>query len=169
MRNKIRFITICAIMSAFSVVMLYIASVIPSGQIGFIALASLFGIASVIETGLKGGIAVFIVSSAIGLLVLPTKTAILFYALFFGPYPIFKSLAESVKSRLVEWIIKLGIANAGLTVMLLLFKGAFFEYINFSKSLLIIYLLFNIVFVIFDIGVSKTIGFYIEKVSKRIK
>ena len=169
MRNKSRFISLCAVLCAFSVVMLYIASVIPSGQIGFIALASLFGISAIIETGIKGGIGVFVATSILALLIIPSKTSVLFYALFFGNYPIIKSLAEQAKSRITEWSIKLIIANAELAVFLLFFKELFFEFISFSQSFIIVFLLFNIVFVVFDFGVSKAIGFYIEKISKRIK
>lgn len=169
MRKKSRFISLCAVLCAFSVVMLYIASFIPSGQIGFVALASLFGIAAVIETGIKGGIGVFFATSILALLIIPSKTAVLFYALFFGNYPIIKSLAEQAKNRTVEWIIKLIITNAELAVFLMFFKEFFFEFINFSNSFVIIFLLFNIVFIVFDFGVSKAIGFYIEKISKRIK
>ena len=95
---------------------------------------SKYNLGVLIETGIKGGIGVFIATSILALLIIPSKTAVLFYALFFGNYPIIKSLAEQAKTRTVEWIIKLIIANAELAVFLLFFKELFFEFINFSNN-----------------------------------
>lgn len=169
MAKKSRLIAICAILTAFSVIFLYISAVVPTGQIGFVAVASLFGIAAVIETGIKGGAFVFAGSAVLSFIIVPDKLAALLYVLFFGYYPVMKSLAEKMKNRLSEWCVKLLVFNAALTVILLAFSEIIYSFINFNKSVLTIYVLFNICFVIFDFGVSKAIGFYINKISKRIR
>jgi len=169
MKKTSRLVALSALFVAFSVIFLYLAAVLPTGQLGFIAVASLFGIAAVVETGIKGGIFVFVGSAILGFIIIPDKSSSIFYALFFGYYPILKSIAEQIKSRFIEWILKVLIFNIALTVIVLLFSQIMFSYISFSKNLFVIYLLANACFIIFDIGVSKAIGFYINKISKRIK
>ena len=98
MKKKSRFIAVCAMFSALSVAVLYIASFFPTGRLGMVAAAALFGIAAVIEATVKGGCAVYVVTALLGFLVVPEKSAPLLYALFFGYYPIIKSVAENRKS-----------------------------------------------------------------------
>ncbi len=75
-------------MTVCSVVLLYLASVLPAARLGIVAVSSLFGIAAIIEAGLAADIFVFIGSSLIGWLIVPDKPAILIYTLFLGYYPI---------------------------------------------------------------------------------
>ena len=121
MKKSTKKISVCALLCALSVAVLYIASVMPTGQLGITAIASLLGISAVIETDIKGGIAVFAATSVLGFLVIPEKSALLLYVLFFGYYPILKSIAEKQKSRVTEWIMKLFTANAALSVIIFLF------------------------------------------------
>ena len=168
-RKATRLITVSAVMTALSVVSVYLGSVFPTGQLGFAAISSLFVIAAVVECGLKGGIFVYIGSAALTLLLVPDKSTALLFALFFGYYPVIKSLAERPKSRVLEWIIKLCLLNAALSVLLFLFKLTIFDYSVINGSTPLIYLLANIVFVLYDIGVSRLIFIYVNKISKRIK
>jgi len=169
MKKKSRYIAVCSLLAAISLAVLYIASIAPTGRLGIVALASLFGISAVIETNLKGCLAVYIVTAVLGFLVLPDKSALLLYVLFFGYYPILKSLAERQKKRVFEWVIKIIAANAALTLILLLFSKIIYDFIGLNWGRIIIYLVFNICFVLFDIGVSKAIGFYLARISKKIK
>ena len=61
MRIKTRTLAYLAVLSALGTVFEYLSSVLPTGQLGFLALASLCGVAAVIESGAGGGIAAFIV------------------------------------------------------------------------------------------------------------
>ena len=169
MKKKSRFIAVCAMLAALSVAVLYIASVSPTGRLGIVAASSLLGIAAVIEATVKGGCAVYVVTALLGFLIVPEKSAPLLYTLFFGYYPIIKSIAENRKSRALEWLIKLLSANAALTAILLLFSGLVRDFLGLDWGMLPIYAVFNVCFVIFDIGVSKVIGLYLARISKHIK
>ena len=56
-------ITISAVLSALVIVLLFIAGIFPTGQLGIIAVSSLFVVAAVIEIGLGAAIFVFAVST----------------------------------------------------------------------------------------------------------
>ena len=162
MKKKSRFIAVCAMLAALSVAILYIASVSPTGRLGIVAASSLLGIAAVIEATVKGGCAVYVVTALLGFLIVPEKSAPLLY-------PIIKSIAENRQSRALEWLIKLLSANAALTAILLLFSGLVKDFLGLDWGMLPIYAVFNVCFVIFDIGVSKVIGLYLARISKHIK
>jgi hypothetical protein len=169
MKKTTRNMAIAAVMTAFTVVFLYIAALLPMEQIGIIALSSLFGIAAVIEGGISADILVFIGSSIIGALIVPNKPMIHFYVLFFGYYPIVKSLAEKLRNNILKWAVKLAVFNLALTAL-----WFFASFLILNPTILqmgtgLIYLLGNLVFVVYDIGLSRLISFYIVRISKHVK
>ena len=169
MRRTTRSLVIAALMTALSVVMLYIASLLPFEQLGIIALSSLFGIAAVIETGLSGGVLVFIGSAIIGALIIPSKPMIHYYVLFFGYYPVVKSLAEKIKYPILKWSVKLAVFNGALSALWFLFSSLIFNQSLIKLGVNIIYLAGNAVFIAYDLGLSRLISFYIIRISKNIR
>ncbi len=166
MRMKTRTLAYLAVLSALGTVFAYLSFVLPTGQLGFLALASLCGVAAVIESGAGGGIAVFIVTAVLSFLILPTKTGAIVYAVFFGWYPVMKLFAERTRPKLVEWAIKLISFNAAVTVLIFVFNVVFF---TFDAAVPVIYLILNAVFIVFDIGVTRAIGFYISRIAPHMK
>ena len=169
MTQKTRAISLSALLSALTVVSLYFASVWPTGLFGLVAFSSLFSAAAVIESGVVYGIYVFVVSSALGMLILPDKAAPLLFILFFGYYPVIKSLIERIKSIPIQWVLKLVVFNAALTVLWFFLKDLFFDFGENTPGVIIIYLLGSAVFAVFDYGYSKVLLFYIDRVSKYTK
>ncbi len=169
-RNKTaRRVAFTAVFTALAVAFIYLAALLPTGQLGFLGLASLCGVAAVVEYGLPGGLFVWMGGSVLGLLIAPSKNLALLYAVFFGAYPVVKSLAEKPKSRLLEWCVKLLLFNAALTVALFALKMTVFDLSNVRFGKAILYLLGNAVFVLFDIAVSRAIGAYMGRIHPKIK
>ena len=187
MDKKTRLLTLSAVFSAGAVVILYFASVWPTGQLGLTALASIFVTAAVIETGLTSGVYVFIISAALGLIILPNKAVPIMYLIFFGYYPVVKSLIERLRKKALQWAIKLVVFIAALSVMWFFFKGLLFSFeseltvesfstlardgpvsIFVSTPRYVAFVVGCVVFVIFDYGYSKAIQFYITRVSRFI-
>ncbi|UOO36884.1 hypothetical protein IZU99_06235 [Oscillospiraceae bacterium CM] len=169
MRGSARTVTVTAVMSALTLVFLYLANILPTGQLGMIAAASLFGVAAVIEGGMKAGIFVYLVSTGLAALFVPDKSAVLLYALFFGYYPVLKSLAERLKPVWLAWAVKLLVFNAVLTVVLFLFKALVYDRFLPSVPVYLAYLAGSAVFVVFDIGLRRLIEFYIVRISRNIR
>lgn len=169
MRGKIktRSIAYTAVFTAFSTLFLYLASVMPSGQLGFLGIASLFGIAAVVEFGMYGGITVLAGTAVLGLIIVPSKTLVGLYAVFFGLYPIVKSLAER-RGRVFEWCVKVIFFNLALTAAVFALKVTVFDLSNVKYGVPILYCAGNAVFVLFDIGVSRVIAFYMARIYPKI-
>ena len=136
------------------------------------AVASLFTVSVVISYGYIPAAAVFVVSTILGMLLLPDKASIMFYGAFFGYYPIIKSIAEKFKKKSLGWILKLAVFNAALTVIFIftreLLMLRFFDKLSADILGIAIYAAFNIVFVVYDIGLSKLIGFYMTNIYNKL-
>lgn len=144
-------------MTALSVVFLYFSSVFPTGQAGFVGATVIFGAAAVISTGLKGGLSVFAASAVLGLFLLPDKSGLLMYVLFFGYYPVLKAVAERSRSRVIEWIIKLLPMELALFVLARIIRLVAFLLAGVWYGMAALFIVAAAVLVIFDIGVTKII------------
>lgn len=169
MNSKTRTITLSAVMTALSIVFLYIANIIPTSRLGFVAVSSLFVVAAVIETGIISAIFVFVGSSILGAVLLPDKTIVLIYVLFFGYYPVVKSFSEKFRSVILKWMVKLAVFEVSFSVIWFVFKSLIFEASYLNTNIILVYLAANVAFIIFDIGITKLIGFYIVRISKNLR
>jgi hypothetical protein len=149
------------------VIFLHLAAILPSGQFGAIAVSSLFTAAAVIEAGAVSAVCVFAAGCALGTVTVANKSVILLYALFFGYYPIAKCFAERLRPRAAIWIAKLAIFNAALSALWFLLREALSAGISANWGAAIVFAAGNMAFVLFDIGLSKLIGLYIQRVAKR--
>ena len=167
MSKRVRVITSSALLISLTMVFLYLSTVLPNVQLGLVAAASLFVAAQVIETNLMGGLYVFIGSCILGFLIVPDKTSLILYSLFFGYYPLVKSLAERPKKAVLRWGIKLVVMNTALAVILGFFGELIFDLSQFEYGIWIVAVIINLVFILFDIGVSKLIGLYMGRIHRK--
>ena len=169
MAKRTRAITMTALISALATITLYIASVWPTGRIGIVALASVFSAAAVVEAGLASGIYVFVISSALGLLLIPDRSAVLLYICFFGYYPVVKCLVERIRNISLQWVLKLLIFNIAMIVVWFLLRALLFSFDTGEPATVVVFLGGNVIFAAFDYGFSKLIWFYKERISKNIR
>jgi hypothetical protein len=168
MRAKTRNISITSLLIALTVVLLYIASIIPSARIAAVAVAGLMTAAAVIECGILSAVACFACSSILAMLLLPLKSVALLYILFFGYYPIIKSLTERLDKRVLEWAIKIAVFNASLTLVYFLWKSGFMTGIDLEAWMIsLLYAAGNLIFVLYDIAFSALAGQYTERIHKK--
>ncbi len=85
------------------------------------AVAMLVMCAAVVECGTAAAAGAYAVSAALMLLLLPDKTAAVWYTVYFGLYPVIKSIADKKKSA-VQWTIKIIYGAAALGALTLLLK-----------------------------------------------
>lgn len=166
MGKKTRALTLSALLSALCILTLYAASLWPTGQPGFAAVASLFVAAAVIEAGLGPALSVFIVSSALSMLLLPVKSAAIMFALFFGYYPVVKNLVERLKRKIWQWALKLLIFYLAATVLVFVIKTLIFSFTDKLAGVILLYTGGSAVFLLFDYGYTKVIAFYKERVNR---
>ena len=157
----------CAMMAALaSAVML--VSFFPYLTYAVPAIAALFIMVAVIETNIKWALVTYVVSAVIAFLMAEPEAKML-YILFFGYYPILKSIFERPKSRIFEFILKFAVFNAAVILTYLVLAPImgfsvedFGEFGKYSAVVLLVGA--NIVFPIYDMAVSQMALFYIVRV-----
>jgi hypothetical protein len=176
MKTNARFITVSAVLMALTVVFAYLGSIFPAIRVAMIAVASLFTVAAVVEAGLGSAVLVYVGSALLGILLLPDKTAAFLYLLFFGFYPIVKSLSEGIKPQAVQWGVKIAVFYAAFTAVWFLFRALVFSAELLTSvtgaaalGLSLVYLIAGMAFILYDIGLTRLISFYIVRISKNLK
>ncbi len=164
-------ITLSALLSALAVVVM-LCAYFPYLTYAIPAFAGLFIMISLLEIGNKWALLSYITSSALTIL-LCEKEAMLMYVFIFGYYPILKAFIERIKKPILEWLIKMLFFNLVIISVYLFIAGLFG--IDLSKEIAIgkymeyiILAMGNIVFVVYDITVSRMASFYIYLIRPKI-
>lgn len=156
-------------MAALSITLMLLTGLIPAASMALPAVAGVLLIAVVLESGPRWALLIYAAVCLLGLLLCPQKDAVIYYAFFFGHYPILKRSIESLPSRPLQWLLKLvtvNVCGAAAAVLCVFFTGL---QIPFSKGLLYLaagWLFLNGVFVVYDICVTQLIGVYVTRLRK---
>ena len=164
-------LAICAMLSALSVVLLYAGSLIEVLDISMAVFASLLCIIAVIEYSGSAPWMIYGVTSILSLLLLPSKTPATLYALFFGFYPILKENFEK-RGKLLCWVLKEAVFNVSLAFMItasILLLGLTDNALVTPITLSVLILLAELVFVLYDIALTRLITFYIVRLRSRLR
>lgn len=155
------------VLAALSLLLLYLATMLPSGRIGMVAVAGLVPAVGVISGGLATGFLSYGAAGLLGLLLLPDKGSALLYVLFFGLYPMIKYLIERLRKLPLELVLKLVFFNLILIVFLFGFSALLFPMLpQIMHTPLLLFGIGNVVFLIYDYGFSKLITFYAVRIRK---
>ena len=170
--KKTKKITFGAIMAALAAAVMLL-SYFPYLTYAIPAMAGLFRMVALIEINRKWALAAYI-SSAIPVLLLAESESKLLYVMFFGYYPIIKAVAEALRKPLVEWLIKIAVFNVAVLASYLLFSKMFGismdDFGVLGKYGAWIFLASgNVVFVLYDIAVSRMAMFYLVVIKPKLK
>lgn len=169
-KNAVVRVAYPAILGALAVIIVYLASLAPTGKWGIVAVAGLLPAAAVVSVGLKAGFLCWAGASILMLLLVPEKFCALLFTALFGLYPMVKSAAEKPRKRFLEYAVKLIFFNAVFTLLYLTMMGAMMASLPpvLEESLWVLYLAANIVFVAYDYGFSRLIAVYIARVRRAV-
>lgn len=155
------------IISALAVLLMFFTGVFPFATYALPALAGLLLVVIVIDHGMKWAWCVYAAISALAILITPDREAAVMFVLFFGYYPILKSLLERIRFRVTEYILKFALFNAAMVISYLLIiyvlgiPDILDEFGELGKYGVWIMLgLGNIVFILYDITISRLIYIY---------
>lgn len=169
-QNKAARVAYPAVLGALSLIFIYAGSVAPTGNWGFVAIAGLFPAAAVISVSLKAGFLCWGGVSILAFLVLPGKFCALLYAALFGLYPMVKACIERLRRRAAEHLLKLVFFNAAFTLIYLMMRTAVMNSLPAVLNVVwLLYLVANIVFLLYDFGFSKLISFYIARINRAVR
>lgn len=150
-----------------------IGSLFPYLTYGIPALASLFIMVAVIESGVLWGFASFVVSALLVLILPGDPEAKLMYIAILGYYPVLKAVLETKCRRAIEIPIKYIIFNIALVVAYSLIAGLIGVELGdmneFGKyTALIMIVLANAVFTIYDIMIARMSVWYSVRLHKAV-
>lgn len=159
MKERTKMLSLSAMLTALSLVFLLLSAVVPSGRLALVALAGILPAAAVIRFGVSGGLLCYLATGILAVFLLPDKGNALLYLLFFGHYPVVKSLIERLGRLPLEWVLKLAVFNLLLSVLYFGFTALFAEtapaVADFAPTA---FLVGNAAFVLYDIGFSRLIS-----------
>ena len=165
-------VTFPALMGALSLLMLYLACTIPAGRWGWVAVAGLGPLAVVASMDVGRGIRCWTGTTILAFLLLPDKFCAVLFTALFGLYPMVKALAERIRMKLVQYIVKLAFFNLSLTAIF----GAMGTLVMASLPGFLggwpwqfLYIVGNVVFLIYDLGLTRLIPFYLVRVDRAIR
>lgn len=158
------------VLAALSLVILLLVSVSPSGRMGIVAVAGLVNAAAVISGGLHAGFLCWAVAGILGLILSPDKGNVLLYLVFFGLYPMVKSLIEQLRKAPLEWLCKLVFFNVALTFCWFVLRDVLLAGLPaVFEQLWVLYAGGNAVFVVYDYGFSKLVMLYAARIDRAIR
>ena len=176
MGNNTKRMALAAMLSAIGVAFLMIGSVLQVLDISSAAIAGLVIVIAVIEIRGKYPMLIYFAISLISLLILPNRFPAIFFILFGGIYPIFKAQFERFHPA-VSWTLKFSMFNMVLWFLIFLVRLLiareslvlgenpwFLE--NFE---IVVFLLANLAFLLYDIVMTKIILLYIVKARKLLR
>ena len=157
-------------LAALQIVFMYAGTVVPSWKLALTAMAGVINAAVLIECGVGSSVICFAAVSVLSALILPQKSLAFLYIVFFGYYPLLKSAVERIRKRGLEWAAKLAVFNLACALCITALRFGFVSDISLPDiAIAILWLGLNVVFVIYDIGLTQLIGLYIQRIHKIIK
>ncbi|MBQ8403402.1 MAG: hypothetical protein IJX55_03125 [Clostridia bacterium] len=163
-------ITLCAVLSALSVAVMYIGSFIEVLDISVACIASLVVLFCVEELGKKYAFAVYAAVSLLSFMLLPQKWVAAYFAFFFGIMPITKKLFEKT-GKILSWVLKVLVFNAEVFAFYFVAeKLDFFEENETALPyLLVMLVLANLVFVLVDVLYDRMYRIYKIRFQARVR
>ena len=177
-------ITLGGILAAISMVLLYLTTLVPTNTLTLLTLISFIPPIALMEKGLKTAMLVYICSAMGSLLFVPFNITLL-YILFFGIYGIIKGFIERLNKSFLETVLKLLFFNTIFLICLLLTKGilgidlqnnlakllSYFtsKPLDSTSGFLILCLIVQPVFLIYDYALTLLVGYYDDYIRKYLR
>lgn len=173
MNNSTYKVAFSGILCGLSIVVLFFGSLFPSMEYALPAISGLCLIPLVIDVSRRYAAIAYAAVSLLSMMVVPNKEVALLYTLFFGFYPILKSVFESLKSKFLCQLFKLLVFNISMIaeyfISIYIFglpiDGFVFNGVNIA---LVILFLGNFVFLLYDIVVTRMVVLYVNVIKKHI-
>lgn len=169
MNKKVSFkVSLGGITSAICLLLMFMTGFMPLLVYTLPAIAGALLIVVVIEISRKWAFVTYASISILSLFITPDKEAAILFIFFMGYYPIIKSVIEKIKNPVFEWASKLILFNIAIIISYKIIINVFgivditkeFSFLG-KYSMLGLLVLANIVFVIYDVALTRMISSYI--------
>ena len=179
---KSRDIAIGGILVALTIIVLYATSILPISTLAILTIASAIIPICIIRSNVQTSIFVYISSSLIAFFLVPINISLLYF-IFFGVYGIVKYFIERIRKENLEIILKLVFFNIVFVIGFIIMQNILRVNIiagleelisklfnNSARiySLIILWIIAQPVFIIYDYAMTMIITFYMERIHKNI-
>lgn len=155
-------------MTAVAVVLVYLAQIVPTMKLSLVAMAGVAAAFIVAESGPLYGLLCYAASAILSMILAPSSGWM--YVVFFGWYPAVKCLIERIDRQMIEWPLKLIAFNAAFSLLWFLLPAVLADVIpGLANMFWLLFLCANAAFVLFDIGLSKLLSYYIRVILPKIR
>ena len=166
----------CGIMCGLAVVLMLSGSIIPFATFCAPALSGLLMIPVAMECGMRLGWISYLSVSTLSILIVPDKEMAAIFLFFLGYYPLLKAYLHRIKSKMVRIAAKTILFNASVFAMygilLFVFPVQYLvnEFADTAKPMLLLMLLLaNLCFWIYDAALVNVVRIYAVKLRPRIQ
>ena len=181
--EKTKKLTLSAVLAAMGVVLLMIGALVEVLNLSMAAMASFFCIFAVIELRKVYPWLIYATTATLSIILMPFSLGGWCYLLFFGFYPIIKEKIEKL-GRTASWIVKIGAFNLLVTIFICIFRLLFLNDYNivieelslmlggtnsFALMAVCVYAVMNIIFVLYDIALTRLIILYLVRIRGKFK
>ena len=172
MKNKTKNTAVCGLMTALSVVLMMLTTLVPVFMYVIPILTGLVVLFTADVSNKKWGAGVYFSTAFLSLLLITDKEAALTYALFFGYYPLIKDLLEKLP-KFFSLLLKFTLFNlsaVGIGVIsFYLFGVSGEEYNEFGKyTIPILLVMANVAFILYDFCLTRN-RFLLIRFSEKLK
>lgn len=158
--RKSQFVARGGILTALSLALLLLASVLPTGQIGVCAAAGIVPAVPLAHGRVRLGVLICVATIGLGVFAVPRKGILLAYAAF-AVYTLVKYAAERPRRRFLEWSFKMAYCNAVAAAVWTLMRGGLLPAVQLSgMTAVAVLLILNVTFIVYDIAFSRVIALF---------
>ncbi len=159
MKNKTKNTAVCGLITALSVVLMMLTTLVPVFMYVIPIITGLLVLFVSDIANKKWGLGVYFSTAFLSLLLITDKEAALTYALFFGYYPLIKDIIERLPKG-VEWLLKMVVFNVAAVsigaISFFLFGVSGEEYNEFGRyTIPILLIMANVAFILYDICLTR--------------
>lgn len=157
-------VAIGGLSAAICLLLMFMTGLIPLSSYILPAMAGIVLIGVGQESGVKTAILVYVVTSLLGLMIVPDREAILLFIMLLGYYPILRPHLQRLP-RIISWFLKLLLLNTVVLVFYLLMKYVFaipdmIDSVKFGAVLFL--LLVNFTFLMYDFLITQVLILYVK-------
>lgn len=150
---------------ALTLIFMFAGSIAPGIELTLFAISSLFVAVMIIESGLSGGILLYVAAVLLGAILVPNKIALIPYAFLFGYYGIFKYFIEKLKTVSAQLVSKVVFFAAILSIGMLGFKELLLGAVELPDYPVAVLIVAGVIFMmLYDYIYTLAINIYLTKV-----
>ena len=179
---KARDIALGGILVALTTIVLYATSILPISTLAILTIASALIPVCIIRSNIQTSIFVYISSSLIAFFLVPINISFLYFV-FFGVYGIIKYFIERIRKEKLEIVLKVVFFNIAFIIGFIIMQNVlginiiagleilmsrFFDNSGRSIASIILWIVAQPIFLIYDYAMTMIITFYMERIHKNI-